>query len=150
MPVNVEMTEDNTKELANAIETALLRAFTMIGAKAEGYAKALCPVDTGNLRNSITYEVESSDEGATAIIGTNVEYAPYIELGTGKEYEPPPEWMEAHGQRGRGLDSWMYQDADGNWHRAFPRRPVKFLQRAIQNHTDEYEKIIENELKSIE
>lgn len=141
-----DVTEDNTDEVKKAVGDAIGRALAKIGMTAENYAKALCPVDTGNLRNSITFDTDED----TVTIGTNVEYAPYIELGTGKEYEPPPEWMEAHGQRGRGLDSWMYQDADGNWHRAFPRRPVKFLQRAVQNHTDEYEKIIENELKSIE
>lgn len=147
--IGADVTEDNTDDVKRAIGDALLRAFTKIGAKAEGYAKAVCPSDTGNLKNSITFDVESSEEGITATVGTNVEYAPYVELGTGKYYEPPPEWMEAHGARGRGLDSWMYKDADGKWHRGFPRRPKKFLQMAVQNHTDEYENIIENELKKV-
>lgn len=42
-------------------------------------AKQMCPVDTGNLRASITPVVES---WARAYIGTNVEYAPYVEYGT--------------------------------------------------------------------
>ena len=53
-------------------------ALEIIGGKAESYAKRLCPVDTGNLRNSITHQ--QLDEN-TEIIGTNVEYAPYVELG---------------------------------------------------------------------
>ena len=104
----VELIDDQTGEVIDAVTAALLRAFTKIGGKAEGYAKALCPVDTGNLRNSITFQTDPEEEGVYVTIGTNVEYAPYIELGTGKEYEPPPEWMEAHGgKKGRGLDSWM-------------------------------------------
>jgi hypothetical protein len=45
----------------------------------ENDAKKRCPVDTGQLRQSITHEVE----GNTGVIGTNVEYAPYVEYGTG-------------------------------------------------------------------
>lgn len=55
------------------------RALEIIGGKAESYAKKLCPVDTGRLRNSITHQQFSED---TEVIGTNVDYAPYVELGT--------------------------------------------------------------------
>ena len=66
---------DNSKEVSDNIKAALLRGLETCGLVAEGYAKKLAPVDTGNLRNSITHEVD-------AYIGTNVEYAPYQELGT--------------------------------------------------------------------
>lgn len=62
------------RELADKIPIAL----KTVGLVAEGYAKRLCPVDTGNLRNSITHAVE----GNAAYIGTNVYYAPYVEMGT--------------------------------------------------------------------
>ena len=61
------------------MDKAKAQALEIIGGKAEGYAKKLCPVDTGNLRNSITHA--RYDEN-TEVIGTNVEYAPYVELGT--------------------------------------------------------------------
>ena len=71
---------DNSREIANDIKSALLRWLETCGLVAEGYAKKLAPVDTGNLRNSITHEV---DDGEPAVyIGTNVEYAPYQGLGT--------------------------------------------------------------------
>lgn len=44
----------------------------------EGDAKLLAPVKSGRLRDSITARVD----GEQAIIGTNVEYAPYMEYGT--------------------------------------------------------------------
>jgi len=48
-------------------------------------AKKLCAVDTGRLRSSITYEIE----GTTGKVGTNVDYAKYIEFGTEKMSPQP-------------------------------------------------------------
>lgn len=48
----------------------------------EAAAKAVCPVDTGRLRSSITHEVSVRGDEVIGRIGTNVNYAPYIELGT--------------------------------------------------------------------
>ena len=70
-------TKDNTKEVLSALEKAIERGLEAIGLTAEGHAKKETPVDTGRLRNSISHAVEDK----SAYIGTNVEYAPYIELG---------------------------------------------------------------------
>lgn len=67
------------KDVLTAEQAAKNKALEIIGGKAESYAKKLCPVDTGRLRNSITHQ--QYDEN-TEVIGTNVEYAPYVELGT--------------------------------------------------------------------
>ena len=77
--MNIQFT-DNSKEVSEDIKAALLRGLETCGLVAEGYAKKLAPVDTGNLRNSITHEVD--DVEPSAYIGTNVEYAPYVCLGT--------------------------------------------------------------------
>lgn len=51
----------------------------------EAEAKKRCPVDTGYLRNSIHTEVgDASRTEATAITGTNTEYATHVEFGTKK------------------------------------------------------------------
>lgn len=74
--MSLEIKADNIDLVVNGINDAVLRALEKIGMTAEGYAKDLCPVDTGNLRNSITHVV---DEGGGAVyIGSNVEYAPYV------------------------------------------------------------------------
>ena len=78
--MSIEIT-DNSKEVSAAIEAAILRGLEKCGLVAEGYAKKICPVDTGNLRNSITHVVDESEPAV--IIGTNNEYAAYVELGTG-------------------------------------------------------------------
>lgn len=66
--------QDNTPEVLAEIKNAILRALESIGLKAEKYAKQECPVDTGNLRNSITHVVQEKEKAV--YIGTNVEYAP--------------------------------------------------------------------------
>ena len=69
--------KDNTDEVLAALERAKKRGLEAIGLTAEGYAKKETPVRTGRLRNSISHTTD--DEAA--YIGTNVEYAPYVELG---------------------------------------------------------------------
>lgn len=83
----VTVDEDNTEEAQKGIQRAIDRALEEIGLAAEGYAKRACPVDTGNLRNSITHAVEGSEDAV--YIGTNVEYAPYVEMGTRRTAAQP-------------------------------------------------------------
>ena len=52
----------------------------------EGDATLRAPVDTGNLRSSITHKVVSDEE---ARVGTNVDYAPWVEGGTSKMAAQP-------------------------------------------------------------
>ena len=134
---------DNTPEVLAALAAAKTRALEIIGGKIESYAKGLCPKDTGALQNSITHRVEED----AVVVGSNINYAPYIELGTGKEYSPPPEWMEAHGKKGKGRDRWFYQDEQGNWHVGLPQKPRPFLRPAFESHRSEYEHVMESELK---
>ena len=75
---NIEIKENHIDEYLKAVDVAKQRGLEKVGLTAERYAKALCPVDTGRLRNSISHAVE----GDSAYIGTNVEYAPYVEMGT--------------------------------------------------------------------
>lgn len=72
-------------ELESEFTKAMMTAAEKIGLRAERHAKAYCPVDTGRLRNSISHAVNYFD----AYIGTNVEYAPYVELGTSKRKAHP-------------------------------------------------------------
>lgn len=83
----VEVRADNREAIANAIDRALVAALEEVGLVAEGYAKRACPFDTGRLRNSITHIVD--EDGKCAVIGTNVEYAPFVELGTRRQKPQP-------------------------------------------------------------
>lgn len=75
-PMNGVKFIDNSAAALGAINAASLRGLERCGLAAEGYAKDLCPVDTGNLRNSISHAIDKG--GDTVYIGTNVEYAPYV------------------------------------------------------------------------
>ena len=86
MEINVNVTS-NKDLIEQATTEQIERALEAIGLQAEGYAKMLCPVDTGRLRNSITHTVDVT--GLKAIIGTNVEYAAYVEMGTSRMKAQP-------------------------------------------------------------
>lgn len=87
MADGVTVKRDNTEQVVDGIQQAIDRALEKIGLLAEGYAAKKCPVDTGNLRGSITHEVDAGDN--SVYIGTNVEYAPYVELGTSRQKAQP-------------------------------------------------------------
>lgn len=125
---------DNSDEIKRKFRESAIRALEKCGITAEGYAVRLAPVDTGNLRNSITHKVDE-DEPA-AYIGTNNEYAAYVELGTGKYYP------------GGRQEPWVYQDAKGNWHMTHGQRAQPYLKPAVADHAKTYEKIIRSELEN--
>lgn len=81
MAIDVKIT-DNSDKFLDALPEQIEQALTAIGLTAESYAKQECPVDTGRLRNSITHAVESGEKAV--YIGTNVEYAAFVELGTSR------------------------------------------------------------------
>lgn len=64
---------DFSSDILDYVEEDALTALEECGQIAEGYAKRLCPVDTGNLRNSITHTVVSSKKAA--YVGSPVDYA---------------------------------------------------------------------------
>ena len=74
--------ENHRAEVEQRLDDAIERALTAVGTQVTNYARANAPVDTGRLKNSITFET-LSDEDAV-VIGSNVEYAPYQELSTSK------------------------------------------------------------------
>ena len=87
MAGGVTVEQDNTGQAADGIDSAIGAALEEIGLLAENYAARKCPVDTGNLRGSITHAVDAG--GNAVYIGTNVEYAPYVELGTARQKAQP-------------------------------------------------------------
>lgn len=85
--VKIELT-DNSDEVLAALENAIDRALDAIGETAVGYAQDVITeagrVDTGRMRR----EIGSDHDNKTVVIGTNVEYAPYHELGSSRGIKP--------------------------------------------------------------
>lgn len=131
MGTNIEI-NDHTDDFTDEFYAAVFRGLEKIGITAEAYAKLACAVDTGRLRNSITHAIgtdrgketytdnhgraynggaaKAAPEDNTVYIGTNVEYAAYVEMGTSRTKAQP------------------------------------FLQPAIENHKDEYIRLLTDEL----
>lgn len=65
--------KDFTPDILDFIKNQKLLALEVIGGQAEKYAKGLCPVDTGRLRNSITHSLASGEDAV--YVGSNVEYS---------------------------------------------------------------------------
>lgn len=143
MAANVSIVlTNNIGEIIYMSDNAIDLALEIIGLKAERYAKARCPVGTpestgikgyrgGTLRNSITHTVSDN----TLSVGTNVEYAPYVELGTGPYFQAPPAWEQFDAPKGKGVGHGYV-------------RPRPYLKPAIIDHLDEYKDVIKNELEN--
>lgn len=134
--VKVETHADLFKD---AVKEAVEAALEAVGLQAEGYAKANITaagrVDTGELRNSVTHQVEESEQAV--YIGSNLEYAIYNEVGTG---------IYAEGGGGR-KDPWVYVDDKGVGHWTVGIKPIHFLKDAAADHGDEYRQIAESVMK---
>lgn len=58
------------------------KAVLALALSVEATAKGMAPVDTGNLRRSITHKPGRDVRGFYVDVGTNVIYAPFVEFGT--------------------------------------------------------------------
>ena len=92
----------------------------------ERSAKQKAPKDTGALRRSITSKIEITAEGATGTVYTPLEYAPYVEYGTGLFAE----------DGGRADVPWNYQDDEGNWHSTSGQKPQPYLRPALHENRE--------------
>ena len=98
------------------------QALGQSGAIVEGAAIREVPVDTGLLRGSINTKVNVED--LTATVGTNLEYAPYVEFGTG-----------LFAAEGGGRDTpWSYQNSKGQWITTKGQRAQPFLGPALRKN----------------
>ena len=98
----------------------------------EKSAKQKAPKDTGALRRSITSKVE----GNQGIIFTPLEYAPYVEYGTGLFAE----------SGGRKDVPWNYQDDEGKWHSTSGQKPQPFMRPALEENKALIKQILKEEL----
>lgn len=121
--VDTSEVEDNISLLLrDKLPDALRDALTEAALICESAAKRKAPVDTGQLRGSISHKVAVDDNGGYAEIGSNLQYAAYVELGTGI--------YNSSGRKG----GWVYKDAKGEWHRTNGMKPHPYLKPAISEN----------------
>lgn len=116
------------------IEKAMGKACAVV----EAAAKQNAPKDTGALRNSITSKVENRDGHIEGTIFTPLEYAPYVEYGTGLFAE----------SGGRKDVPWNYQDDKGEWHSTSGQKPQPFMRPAIEDNRNKIIEILKEGVKN--
>lgn len=94
----------------------------------ERSAKEKAPKGTGELRRSITSKIENTE----GIVYTPLEYAPYVEYGTGLFAE----------SGGRTDVPWSYQDDKGEWHTTSGMHPQPYMRPALNENRERIIQII--------
>ena len=122
----IEKIEERLKEIASGQD--IMQRLGIACALVERAAKEKAPKDNGELRRSITSKVE----GTVGIVFTNLEYAPYVEYGTGLFAEVA----------GRKDTPWSYQDEEGEWHSTSGQKPQPFMRPALNENRVQILKIL--------
>ncbi len=78
----IKFDKEALDELFGSPDGPMGKAMGRAAIRVQTQSKRLCPVDTGLLRASVTHELGKDGDDLVARIGTNVHYAPYVELGT--------------------------------------------------------------------
>lgn len=120
---SLEKLED-TKNVEAALGTAC--------ALVEAAAKQKAPKGNGDLRRSITSKVENME----GVVYTPLEYAPYVEYGTGLFAE----------NGGRTDVPWSYQDDEGEWHSTSGMPPSPYMRPALNENREQILRLIKEGL----
>jgi HK97 gp10 family phage protein len=136
MKINFEI--ENLDGFVNDIidSSDFMRAMGRACALVERSAKEKAPKDTGALRRSITSEVKREGTEIVGTVFTPLEYAPYVEYGTGLFAE----------SGGRTDVPWVYQDDKGDWHSTSGQHPQPFMRPALNENREEVMRIIKEAL----
>lgn len=115
----IEEVLDSIDSLADleGLQSALGKACAVV----EASAKQKAPKDTGALARSITSKIEDTE----GIIFTPLEYAPYVEYGTG-----------LFAEEGGRSTPWVYKDDKGEWHKTSGQKPQPFMRPALNENRE--------------
>lgn len=129
MSIKLEGLEDVLGSLDGLLDAQKLeRALGKACAIVERSAKEKAPKGTGELRRSITSKVDNNE----GIVYTPLEYAPYVEFGTGLFAE----------SGGRTDVPWNYQDDEGNWHSTSGMKPRPYMRPALNENREQIVRIL--------
>ena len=123
---------EQIEELAETdeIQKALKKACLVV----ERSAKEKAPQGrTGELARSITSKVE----GLEGVVFTPLDYAPYVEYGTGLFAE----------NGGRSDVPWRYEDERGEWHTTSGQNPHPYMRPALNENREQVIRILKEGFK---
>lgn len=124
--------KDNSEEAKERIEQTTLKFLLQACILVQGQAALLATVSTGRLRASIDYVIDEQE--MAGYVGTNVEYAVYVEFGTGEFAE------NGMGRKG----GWVYQDSSGEWFFTWGQAPQPYLRPAFRTTKGQIEALAQS------
>jgi HK97 gp10 family phage protein len=150
--VTFTVADDHTDEVLEETGIAILRALEAVGLAAEGYAKRLCPVDTGRLRNSITHAIAGEAPAVKKYAPNAVHASTKATKKVGTAGQPVEDTSEGEYEGvtprekntvyiGTNVVYAPYVETGSSRGKKQP-----FLKPAIQNNMDEYKKIFQRYL----
>lgn len=126
----LEAITERLENIANAsqVEAAMQKCCALV----ERSAKQKAPKDTGALRNSISSKVENTDGAIRGVVFTPLEYAPYVEYGTG-----------LFAEEGGRKTPWIYEDEETG-EKIFTRgqHPQPFLRPALNENREKITRLL--------
>ena len=140
MSITFEGLDRITDKLDKIIDTTnLKKAMGKACALVERSAKIKAPKGTGGesgLRGSIKSKIEGVGADMVGVVYTPLEYAPYVEFGTGLFAE----------EQGRKDVPWHYQDDEGEWHSTSGMKPQPYLRPALNENREQIKEILKGGL----
>ena len=110
--------EDYSARVKGALSDAGKQWLTEAAGELEAQVKRNTRVDSGQLKNSWTYNVDEPAQEAK--VGSPLENAIWEEFGTG-QYA-----LNGDGRK----TAWMYEDRNGEWHKTTGKKPNRALNNA--------------------
>lgn len=131
--------------LGGNVEEVLYKSIQQQGELVKGDSKELCPVDTGDLRQSIHKRTKRYKDKIVSEIYTNSEYAAYVEFGTGKVGEKTNTNKNVNVSYKQ--DKWKVNipDVGVRWIEGQPAQP--YLYPALKNNEEKILKNIKEDVK---
>ena len=117
---------------ATKYEAALKQAVALV----ERAAKQNAPKGTGELRRSITSRIDTGNGEIKGVVFTPLEYAPYVEYGTGIYAE----------EGGRTDVPWVYCDDEGNFHTTSGMSPQPYMRPALDENREQIIRLLREAL----
>lgn len=133
MATRIEGLEAITERLENIADASQVEAaMQKCCALVERSAKQKAPKDTGALRNSIASKVENIDGAIVGVVFTPLEYAPYVEYGTG-----------LFAEEGGRKTPWMYEDEEtGEMIFTRGQHPQPFMRPALTENREKITRLL--------
>ena len=143
--LNVGRLQLKLNQISNIdLKDKVVQATTIV----HGQAKALAPVDTGNLTGSIHMKVEQQQNFIAGRVFTNTEYAPFVEFGTGIKGNGTYPYKIKGLKLSYRDTPWVYSPDDGEtFYRTKGQVAQPFMYPALNMNKDYIKKLFRDGIK---